>query len=343
MTRKRLNSPPESGIRLPSTQMEQLVSSLFLKAGTSREDADLMGEILTGNDLRCIFSHGTRQTSGYVRKMLCGDVNPRPDVKATSESPGALVMDGDGGLGYFPCHHGTNMAIDKAKTCGIAALTTRNHFHFGAAANYCRQALVHDCIGLSLSSSRWRAGPERVVAQTVGSSPVSVAIPAGEHPPLIMDMSSNAAGYSEELFAKMPVAVLKSMALAAVVHSLGGHFAGIYRDEFERPKSQWESNQGAFIIVLDVSHFMPVEELKQHMDSFISDSRRAQPLPGFERAELAGGMEWLWEKENRAAGIPVSDDHRQGLQEIADEMGVDTPFSQYENSRFESGSGNSAE
>jgi len=343
MTRQRLNSPPESGIRLPRTEMEQLVSSLFLAAGTSQDDATLMGEILTGNDLRCVFSHGTRQTGGYVRKMLCGDVNPRPDVKATSESPAALVMDGDGGLGYFPCYHGTEMAIEKAKTCGVAALTTRNHFHFGAAANYCRQALAQDCIGLSLSSSRWRASPESVVAQTVGSSPVSVAIPAGEQPPLVMDMSSNAAGFSEEIFGKMPVAVLKSMALAAVIHSLGGHFAGIYREEFERPRSQWESNQGAFIAVVDVSHFMPVEELKQHMDSFIAASRSARPLPEFQRAELAGGMEYLWENENREAGIPVSDDHRQNLQEIADEMGVGTPFGQHESTRFESGSGNSAE
>ena len=334
MKQKRFNSPPESGIRLPAAEMSRLVAALFERAGTSREDAELMGEILTQNDLRCVFSHGTRRAAGYVRNMLDGDVNPRPAVKVVSESPAALVLDGDGGLGYFPCYRGTEQAVQKAKTCGVAALTTRNHFHFGAAGNYTRQALAHDCIGLSVSSHRWNPRAESVVANAVGGSPISVAVPAGDQPPLIMDMSSGIVPYSEELFAEMPVAVFKNMALAAVVRALGGDFAGIYRDEFRRPQSRWESNQGAFIIVVDVSHFMPVDELKQYMDRFIGRARRARPLPGLERAELAGGMEWHWERENREAGIPVRDEHRQVLQEVADEMGVETPFARYEGTRF---------
>ena len=334
MKHKRFNTSPERGIRLPSGEMSRLVVALFEQAGTSRQDAELMGEILTQNDLRCVFSHGTRQTSAYVRKMLDGDVNPRPEIQVVSESPAALVLDGDGGLGYFPCYRGTEQAIDKAKTCGVAALTTRNHFHFGAAGNYTRLALAHDCIGLSVSSHRWEPHAESVVASAAGGSPISVALPAGDQPPLVMDMGSGVASYSEAFFEQMPVAVLKTMALAAVVRALGGDFAGIYRDEFKRPQSRWESNQGAFILVVDVSHFMPVDELKQHMDRFIAGARRARPLPGFERAELAGGMEWQWERENREMGIPLSDEHRQVLQEIADEMGAATPFAHYEGTRF---------
>jgi len=334
MTHRRVNDPPESGIRVPVAEMHRLVAALFEKAGTSQEDAEFMGEILTQNDLRCVFSHGTRQTPGYVRKMLDGDVNPRPEIKVVSESPAALVLDGDGGLGYFPCYQGTERAIDKAKTCGVAALTTRNHSHFGAAGNYTRLALAHDCIGLSVSSCRGEIDTQRVVAGAVGSSPVSVAIPAGEEPPLVMDMSSGVASYSEDLFAQMPVTVLKTMALAAVVRALGGEFAGIHKDEFKRPQSRWESNQGSFIIVIDVSHFMPVDELKQHMDRCIGTARQSRPLPGLDRAELAGGLEWQWERENREAGIPIGEEHRQVLQEIADEFGAETPFARYECTRF---------
>jgi len=334
MKHRRSNTPPESGIRLPAVEMSCLVAALFEKAGTSRQDAELMGELLTQNDLRCVFSHGTGRAPGYVRNMLDGDVNPRPTVKVVSESPAALVLDGDGGLGYFPCHRGTEQAIRKAKTCGVAALTTRNHHHFGAAGNYTRQALAHDCIGLSVSSHRRELHAEALVVHAAGGSPISVAVPAGEQPPLVMDMSTGIVPYSEELFAEMPVAVFKTMALGAIVRALGANFAGIYRDECKRPQSCWASNQGAFIVVVDVSHFMPVDELKQHMDCFIGRARSAHPLPGLERAELAGGMEWHWERENREVGIPVGDGHRQVLQEIADEMGVETPFARYEGTRF---------
>lgn len=334
MAHKRVNDPPESGIRVPAVEMSGLVAALFGKVGTSREDAVFMGEVLSQNDLRCVFSHGTRQTARYVREMLDGNVNPRPEIRTVNESPGSLVLDGDGGLGYFPCYQGTERAIDKAKTCGVAALTTRNHFHFGAAGIYTRMALAQDCIGLSISACRGEIDTQRVVAGAVGSPPVSVAIPAGAEPPLVMDMSSNVAWFTEELFARMPVVIFKSMALAGVVRALGGEFAGIHKEEFKQPQSRWVSNQGSFILVIDVSHFMPVDELKQHMDRFIGTARQCRPLPGLDRAELAGGLEWQWERENRVAGIPVGDDHRQVLQEIADELGVETPFVGYEDTQF---------
>ena len=328
------NYPPEHGIRLPAEEMRALVAALFEKAGTSREDAGLMGEILTENDLSCVFSHGTHQVVGYIREMREGRVNPRPEIEVVSESPGALVLDGDGGLGYFPCYRGTEKIIEKAKTCGVAALTTRNHFHFGAARNYPRQALGRDCIGLAASSHRSYVQDGTVYAAS-GGSPISVAIPAGEQPPLVMDMSSRILHSSDEdLFERMPVAFLKNMAFGAVVRVLGGVFPGIYKSEFIPPQSPWTSNQGAFILIVDVAHFMPLQEFRAEMDRFIGEARGLEPLPGFERAELAGGMEWLWDQENRREGIPVSDEHRDALQEAADELGVETPFERYEQTRF---------
>ncbi|MBT4496264.1 MAG: hypothetical protein HOC74_00995 [Gemmatimonadetes bacterium] len=324
------NRPPEKGMRLPAEEMQRLVAALFEKAGMSSEDAGFMGEILTQNDLRCVFSHGTRQTPRYIRKIQEGAVNPRPEIQTVSESPGALVLDGDGGLGYGPCYRGTEQAIAKAKNCGIAAVTTRNHYHFGAAGNYSRLALEHDCIGMAMSSHRSFAKPEGRIYGAAGGSPVSVAVPAGEQPPLVLDMGGRIVQYSEEFFAQFPSSIFKGMGLGAVIRALGGVFAGIYKPEFQEAQSQWESNQGAFIIVVDVGHFMPVEELKSEMDRFIGEARGMKPLPGMERAELAGGMEWQWEKENREAGIPVGDEHRQLLEEIAGELGVETPFSRYE-------------
>ena len=328
------NSPPEKGMRLPAEQMQRLVAALFEKAGMSPEDAGFMGEVLTQNDLRCVFSHGTRQTAGYIRKIPEGGGNPRPEIRTVSESPGALVLDGDGGLGYGPCYRGTEQAIIKARVCGIAAVTTRNHFHFGAAGIYSRLALEQDCIGVAMSSHRGFPDPESVVYRAGGGSPISVGIPAGEQPPLVLDMGGGIVPYSEEFFAQFPSSVFKGMGLGAVIRALGGVFAGIYEPEFQAPQSQWESNQGAFIIVVDVDHFMPVEELKSEMDRFIGEARGMKPLPGMERAELAGGLEWQWEKENREAGIPVGDEHRKILEEIAAELTVETPFARYEGTIF---------
>ena len=331
---RRRNTPPESGIRIPAEDMRNLVIDLFDKGGTSREDAELMADILVLNDLRCLFSHGTRQVAAYVRNMLKGTVNPRPQVKVNEESPAALVMDGDGGLGYFPCHRGTELAIAKATTCGIAALTTRNHHHFGAASNYSRQAVAHDCIGISVSASRRSPNSEQPLFRIMSSSPISVAIPSGEQPPVVLDMGGNILGFSQDAYEQNPSPFFKALGLAAIIQALGGVFAGIYREDLCPPRSRWESNQGAFIAVIDVSHFMPVEELKKEMDTFVGNARSMKPLPGLERAELAGGFEWAWAQENEAAGIPVGHKHQSELEEIAAEVGVETPFARCEDTRF---------
>lgn len=297
-----------------------------------QQDAGIMAELLVGADLRCVFSHGTKQIPGYIQKIQQGQVNPRPNIKVVTESPTALVLDGDGGLGYLPCYHGTQKAIAKAKKYGVAAITTRNHFHFGSAGNYTRMALDHDCIGIAISSHRFPLDPEALVS-SAGAGPTSIAIPAGEQPPLVLDMGG-VLPFTPEVFSQFPGAVFKSMGLAAVMRALGGVFAGIYRPEFQKPQSPWESNQGAFIAVFAVEHFMPPEELKREMDCYIGEARRMKPLPGLDRAELAGGLEWQWSKENRQAGIPVSSEHQESLEDIAAELGVEAPFIRYEHTRF---------
>ncbi len=332
MNLSRRNYPPDHGIRMPFEDLKQLVVGLFEKVNMPPEDADLLASILVGNNQRCLYSHGTGQIPYYLQKIKDGAVNPRPDVTVDQEAGASLVMDGDGGLGYFPCYRGTLKIIEKAKAGGVAALTTRNHQHVGSAGNYTRLALEHDCIGISGSSQKMFLDPNDLLFSVVDTSPSSIAIPAGEQPPIVMDMGGALLRFEEELFKRIPTTYLKIMALTAAVRALAGVFPGIYRPAYA--DSQWEAGQGAFIAVVDVAHFMPLEELKREMDRFVGDARATKPLPGMPTAELAGGNEWVWAKDNQKNGIPLNDDHCAALQEEADKLGVETPFANYEHTRF---------
>ena len=332
MNLNKRNYPAKSGIRVPAEEMKGLTVRLFEAVDMPREDAEVLANILNINDRRCLFSHGTRQVPYYLQRIKDGDVNPCPKISVVSEAPAALVMDGDGGLGYFPCYEGTQRIIEKAKKGGVAVLTTRNHQHFGSAGNYTRMAIAQDCIGISASSHRKYFKPDSMIYDVVDTSPISIGVPAGDQPPLVMDMGGVTIRFEEELFKRLPTTFFKAMALSSAVRALGGVFAGIYKDEYW--DSTWQSNQGSFIAVVNVAHFMPVDELKQEMDRFIGAARQSRPLPGMERAELAGGNEWLWDRENREKGIPIGDEHRRQLQEEADELGVETPFGEWEDTRF---------
>ena len=96
----------------------------------------------------------------------------------------------------------------------------------------------------------------------------------------------------------------------------------------------FEVLKNSFITIVDVAHFMPIDELKKEMDRFVLGARQTRKLPGMDRAELAGGNEWHWERDNRERGIPMSDEHMEALQVEAERMEIETPFAQFEATRF---------
>ena len=337
MPSRLFNSHPDRGIRVPYRVMEKYVRVLFLAVGMAEAHAQHMAVTLTANDLRCVFSHGTRQVRDYLAEMKNGHTNPRPHVTVVSATAATAVIDGDGGLGYFPSHLGMEMAIEKALNVGVGAVTTRNHFHFGAAGNYSRMALAHDCIGMALSSHRYRPRRDATVLSASGGSPISIAVPSGVQPPVVMDMSAHFIPYSEEAFARFPAAVFKGLGLAAVLQAIGGILPGIWREgyEFTGEGKGAAPHQGAFVAAFDVKRFADVAAFKQEMDRYIGEARATKPLPGHDRAELAGGMEWQWEKEHREIGIPITDEHRDLLEQVGDSVDVPSPFGQFEDARFD--------
>ena len=149
-------------------------------------------------------------------------------------------------------------------------------------------------------------------------------------------MAANFIRYSEESFEEFPAAVFKGLGLAAVLQAMGGILAGIWNEgyEFTGEGKGAATHQGAFIAVFDVRRFADVEMFKREMDRYIGEARATKPLPGHDRAELAGGMEWQWEREHREIGIPMTDDHRDLLQQVGDSVGVSSPFGKFEGSRF---------
>ena len=319
---------------MPAAELEALTRRLFEAAGAPAADAAVLADLLVRTDLRGIVSHGTRQAPGYLRLMLEGRVNPAPRLAVEREMLTARVLDGDGGMGHLPCYEGTLWAIDKALECGSAAVTTGNHFHFGGASKYTRMAVERDCVAIAASSHRYGLDPDKTVMGASGGSPISVGLPGGEQPPLVLDMGCNFVPWDEALFERVPWAFFKQLGLAAVLQGLGGVLAGIHRPERVPPRSPWEANQGAFIAVFAVEAFMPADEFKREMDRYVGEARAMRPFPGEESAELAGGPEWRRELEYARDGVPVGDDHRRDLEGIAAELGVETPFAAFDHTRF---------
>ena len=110
-----MNRPPENHIRVSAEELQSFVTEAAQCVGLPQDRADLLADLLTRNDLRGIFSHGTQQIATYAILMRDGKLNYNPDVSLVRETAVSALVDGDGGLGYFPAYEGTVRAIEKAK------------------------------------------------------------------------------------------------------------------------------------------------------------------------------------------------------------------------------------
>ena len=335
-----MNVPPTDFTPIMPDDLRDLVVALFTKADVSDVDATLIAHLLVATDLRGVFSHGTRQTSRYVRQFLNGELNPRPAVRVVGETETTATIDGDRGLGHIASHRAACLAVEKAKAHGLGAAVTRNHGHFGAAGKYSRMALDADCVGFAVSACLRHPAPGQPVSSAAGSSPMSFAIPAGAEPPLVLDMACRPDRPRDdedlkEMFARMPSTFFKFLGLASISHVLGGIMAGITLLEGQDPgmgRGDVDgalirgANQGAFICAVDIARFMPIDTFKREMDEYVRMVRTLRPFPGYDRADLPGGLEWERAREWSSTGIPVSPGHRAGLEGIAGELGVDVPW-----------------
>src|SRR3972149_6202951 len=80
------------------------------------------------------------------------------------------------------------LAIKKAKDVGVGLVSLRGG-SAGAISYYSMMALRHDCIGIAGANAVPRAAAWGGIDPVLGLNPYSVAIPAGKHFPVVLDMS----------------------------------------------------------------------------------------------------------------------------------------------------------
>ncbi len=326
-----MNIVDRNHIRVKADVMRSFVSTLAQKAGMPIEKADFLSDLLVKNDLRGVFSHGTQQIATYARIMRDRLINPDPHVFTANEAASTIMIDGDGGLGYFAAQKGAESIIDKCRENGIAAAVTRNHGHIGAAGIYARLLAENDLIGYVTSGHQLELTPEQSIMRAAGGSPMSFAVPAGQEFPMILDFGAMHDLYAEsphvpELFSLAPGLVFRSMGLGFMCQALGGFLAGVPLDEKEASRQYKGAHQGSLIIALDVNQFLPLADFKKQMDAYVKMTGQMQPMPGYDKATLPGVLESTREQDWQESGIPVDDSHKAVLENAASEFGLKLPF-----------------
>jgi len=178
-------------VRFPLERLELFVTQLLVALDVLPDHAETTARRLLEADLRGRTGHGLIRVPQYVPRIEAGGFNLRPAITLRRESAVSALVDGDNGLGQVVMTRAVETAITKATESGMAWVGTVHSNHAGAAGVYTSMALRHDLIAVyfAVASANvmppW-GGRERLL----GTNPISIAIPAGEEDPFLLDIAT---------------------------------------------------------------------------------------------------------------------------------------------------------
>ncbi|NDF79170.1 MAG: Ldh family oxidoreductase, partial [Betaproteobacteria bacterium] len=212
------------------------------------------------------------------------------------------------------------MAIQKAKSSGIAWVGSRLSNHAGPASLYARMALQHDMIGLYFAvGNANHLPPWGGLDMLLSTNPIAAAIPSGKEVPIVLDMATTVAAYgkvkakaqrgemmpegwmidrqgkplldptkSDEGFL-LPIGGYKGYGLSLVVGILAGTLNGAAMGsqviDFNKDFVS-TTHTGQAIAVIDPSAFGDIDDFKHNVDRLIQELRSAERMPGVDRIWL---------------------------------------------------------
>jgi LDH2 family malate/lactate/ureidoglycolate dehydrogenase len=183
--------PTQDYCCLPAGALLAFTTACLERAGLEAGDSNAAARALVRADQRGISTHGTNRLPGYVRAMQAGRINPRPRLRVIHDAGGALLVDGDGGLGHLVSTRTMERCIDRARDTGTAFAAVRRSSHNGAASLYALMAAEADMIGLSLTGGGVRVAPAGGREALLGTNPIAFAAPTAVQPPFVLDMATS--------------------------------------------------------------------------------------------------------------------------------------------------------
>lgn len=162
--------------------LDTFCKDAFQTFGFSPEESAIITDVLLLSDKYGIESHGMQRLSRYHKGIENGLIKIDAVPEIVHETPVSAVIEGHDGMGQLIGHKAMELAIEKAKTSGMAIVSVRNSNHYGIAGYYAKMACDEGLIGLSFTNSEAIMVPTFARKAMLGSNPIAIAVPAEPYP-----------------------------------------------------------------------------------------------------------------------------------------------------------------
>ena len=154
------------------------------------EHAIVSARAIVSSDRWGIGSHGLMRLPFYLERLQKGGIKPKATLKTVTDLPGLVVFDGDDGLGHWQIQKASELAVNRAKVNGIAAVGIGRSSHCGALGIYVWPMIDAGFVGIAFSTGPAVMPPWNGNQALLSTSPLAAGIPTD--PPTVVDLATSA-------------------------------------------------------------------------------------------------------------------------------------------------------
>ena len=333
--------------------------------GVPSTQAELISEVVMDSELRGHWDHGVAYFLSVVLGSYRNGLNPAPEVRVVQDGPAVTLLDGDGGIGVIGSSQAMDRCIEKAGTVGIAAAGVVNSVNFIAGAPYVERAANAGFVAFICSNVPVMSPPTGGLTKTFGTNPLAYAAPAGNHPPMVIDIATTAIAGAKIMVARrsgetldsgllmhpdgrditdpadfdpvssllLPMAGAKGYGLMMMVDVLAGVMTGaqfgpdLTFGPGGPPSPDNDTTRGGqFMWVIDPAQFMPREEFLSRMDQQMDQIKAGERMKGVDEIFVPGERGMRHRADLLATGnLQMMDPTWNAMESVANEKGVPLP------------------
>lgn len=332
---------------------------VFEKCGMPQPDAKVLAEHLLWADLGGISWLGANKIPEYVARLQAGVTTATgQDPNVVYRRGGMLVVDAENTFGQVVGYRAMKEVVNTARTTGISAAVVRNTTSAGALGYFASMAVEEKMIGLAINNSPPLQPAPGGAEKVVGNQAFAVACPAGDNPPLVLDMATSSITLArihdyEQRGEELPEGVALTAdghptidpvaALDGMLLPMGGHrgfglavlwevLTGVlaasdtYSTDVSSPADASRPQGVSMLLVaIDPTVSMPFDVFVARVDDLIERIQGSKRVEGADPPRLPGFSSARIRAERTSQGIPVPPALRERLRAVAADLGIEAP------------------
>ncbi|MHB8277115.1 MAG: Ldh family oxidoreductase [Candidatus Humimicrobiaceae bacterium] len=323
-------------------KIKKIAKKLFLKAGASEQEAEIVSEEIIEASLMGLDSHGVMRIAQYLEQVKEGLIKPNTAIDVIYETPISAIVDCNWNFGMVCARMMTDIVIEKANKNNIAVAASRHCNHMGRLGSYTQRIAQAGLFGFAVVNSSRHGhfvapfgGAEGRLATNlsyavptygdpilldtstsmVSEGKIRVLMHQGKELPenCILTSEGRPTNIPEEFYKPKKGTILpfggemgyKGFGLGLLVEILGSTLSGVaLTPDGEKDKYI----NGFFVMAINPKIFGIENEIIKNMEALKKYIKSAKPAQGLKGIFMPGELDFTTRAERLTGGIEVADE-----------------------------------